>query len=684
MGRPFLADEDRPGKDHELILSDGVWRTQFDGDPAVLGKTLKFNGEAYTVIGVMPASFNFYFAPAQLWIPTALPKSPDAHSLFAIGRLKPNATLAQAQAELSAISHGLAREFPTSDKGWSAEVLMLKDFRARSTTGTDVMVFLMAAVGCVLLIACANVSGLLMARGAVRRRELATRCALGAGRVRLLRQLLSESLLLGLFGSAAALLLAWYATRFLHTMLNFDAHMRAIPIRVDSYVVTFAAAISLLAIVLFGLAPAFHASRTDPQAALKSDERSGRGSAQSRPRRVLVCAEIALAVLLLSTAGLLTRTVISFFTTSFGFDTHDIWSLGVSLPNAEYKTAEKQIGVLQKVAQQVRALPTIASAAVVNSMPVAWTNMVPFSFVDEPPNDKHPRASYYDIGAGYLEALQIPLMRGRRFTDSDRMGSEPVAIINQELARHYFGSKDPVGSYITIYDSSFVTLSGVFTPTAGLKARRRIVGVVGGVRDSIDEISVAPQVYVPMLQVPMEEVIVVVRARPGMHPAFRELGRAVWSAGSDHINVGALESFGQMVNKLGGGGEKLIAELMTSFALLAIVLAAVGIYGVVAYSVAQRTQEIGVRVALGATRSGISKLVLREAARMAGIGIAIGLLAAYPLPRVFGSMYNRIAQYELPVLATLTCLMVGIVFAASYLPASRAARIDPMSALRCE
>ncbi|HLY59944.1 MAG TPA: ABC transporter permease [Terriglobia bacterium] len=688
LGRSFVhGEDDEEGRGHVVILSDALWQERFAADPRVVGSAIRINGVSFTVVGVMPARFKFWLTPAQLWFPLTGPASRKSRSLFVLARLRPGTSVEQASAEMETIAARLARQNPDTNKGWTSSTLTLSQYRARQSVDAGrVLAILMAAVGLVLLIACANVAGLLLARGAARRQELAIRSALGAGRGRLIRQLISESLVLGILGGAFGLLLARWGTRLLHSLMNFNQVMGAIPLEVDANVLAFTLAISILAVMVCGLIPALQSSRTDPEAALKAGLRTGGSSARSRLRRIMVGAEIAFAVVLLSGAGILIRGVVAEFTADLGFTSQGIWSIGISLPARQYQTPAKQLSFFRLVAERIGVLPGIRSVAIVNGMPVAGANAVPFSIGSEPPlkDDKVPQASYYDISLDYFRTLEIPLVRGRAFTDSDSANSTPVLIINQELARRYFAGQDPVGQYITFGEGTFVTLGGVLTPTSGLARRRQIVGVVGNVKEWLGQQGFEPQVYVPLRQIPLSEAIVVFRWGGGGAPSVAAIGRAIWSAGSEEVVVGGLESMGETIDKLGGGGPKLMGKLMGTFAALALLLAAVGVYGVISYVVAQRTHEIGVRVALGARRTDVLVLVLREMALVGGCGLASGLAASAPLPRLLRSVFSDLPTNPTTLLAGVAVIIAAIVLLASYLPARRATKVDPMVALRYE
>jgi predicted permease len=687
LGRSFARGEDEEGRGQEVILSDDLWQGRFAADPRVVGSVIRVNGVSFTVVGVMPARFKYWLPPAQLWIPFTGPRSRQSRPLRVYGRLKLGISAEQASAEMATISDRLARQYPDTNKGWSAIALTLSRYRDKQSVGAGTAIaILMSAVGLVLLIACANVAGLLLARGASRRQELAVRAALGAGRGRLIRQLLLESLLVGISGGAFGLVLARWGARLLHSLMNFNQEMGAIPLEVDGSVVAFTMAISILAVVVCGLVPALQASHTDPELALRAGPRTGGGSARSRLRRLMVGAEIAFAAVLLAGAGILIRGVVAEFTADLGFNSHGIWSIGVTLPEARYQSPAKQLGFLRLVAERLAALPGMRSVAVVNGMPVAGPNQVPFSVGSEPPSkdENALHAGYYDVSQDYFTTLGIPVLRGRAFTDSDSATSGPVVIVNEELARRYFGGQDPVGQYINFGEGAFVTLGGVLTPTSGLAARSRIIGVVGNVKDWLGQPGFEPQVYVPLQQIPLTEAIVVFRWGGGGTPSVSAIGRTIWSDGSEEVVVGSLQSMGETIDKLGGGVPKLMGKLMGTFAGFALLLAAVGVYGVIAYAVTQRTHEIGVRVALGAGRTDVLTLILRETALVGGCGLAIGLIAATPLPRLLQSQFWDTPSNQFPSLAAVALVIATVVLLASYIPARRATQVDPMVALRYE
>ena len=682
LGRTFAEGEDEEGRDHVAILSYGLWQTHFASDPRVVGKMIKLNGESYTVVGVMPASFKLFIFPSQVWIPLAFdskqlsPAGRQSRSLYVFGRLKPEATVEQAQAEMAAISRRLEQSYPEADKGWDATLISLQEFQIQDFHIRPALMLLMGAVGLVLLIACANIAGLLLARGAGRQHEIAVRAALGAGRWRLVRQLLSENVLTAIAGAGLGLLFASWGIRVLHAAASWNEWVGSMEFAIDTRVLLFAIGLSLLTVLLFGLVPALQVSKSDLHATLKEGGRTGAmGAARSKIRRVFVVAEFALALVLLAGAGLMIKSFLEAISANPGFNPGELLAAEVSLPTSKYKSPSQQAAFFHQVTEQLQSLPGAVSAAATGSLPLSGEpGNVPFTVEGQPmlPPQERPQAIYYAISPDYLRTMEIPVIRGRAFTDLDNAGASPILLVNETFARRFFTKGDAIGQHISL-DAG----NGVSSPW------REIVGVVGNVKDWFGQPGFNPQIYVPYLQAPSAGMTLVVRTKAdpaGIAPAVRA---AVWAVDKGQP-LGNVMTMSQFIEDRGEGGDRLMGELLGTFAGLALILAAVGIYGIIAQTVAQRTHEIGIRMALGAESGSVLRLVVGQGMRLAVYGLVIGLAFAYPLPRVFGAAFPGFSVHSSWIFFIAPTLVAVAALLASYIPARRATKVDPMVALRYE
>jgi len=682
LGRTFAAGEDERGHDHVAILSNGLWQTHFASDPGVVGKTVKLNGESYTVVAVMPASFKLLDFPTQVWIPLTFdqkqlgPAGRQSRSFFVFGRVKADATIDQAQAEMATLSQRMEQSYPEADKSWEARLMSLQEFVIQDFYIRPALMMLMGAVGLVLMIACANIAGLLLARGAGRKHEIAVRCAMGAGRGRLVRQLLSENILVGLAGAAVGLLVAWWGIHILHAALSYNEWVKSLDFGIDAPVLVYTIGLSLLTVLLSGLVPALQVSRSDLQATLKEGGRAGGvGATRDKARRVLVVAEAALALVLLTGAGLMMKSFLETIDADPGFHPDDLLTANVSLPRAKYGSPPQQAAFFEQVTEKLQNLPGVSSAAAAASLPLAAEAVkIPFSIEGRPatPSKERPQTREYSISPDYLHTMAIPLTRGRSFTNFDNQSAPPVVLVNEALARRFFPKEDALGQRI-----SLETENGVASPW------REIVGVVGEVKDYFGQPGFEPQIYLPFAQAPSAEMTLVVRTKGdpiALAPAVRA---TVWSVDKDQP-LGGVMAMSQLIDARGAAGNRLMGELLSIFAGLALILAAVGIYGIIAHGVTRRAREMGIRMALGADRASVLRMVVGEGMRLAVFGLLIGLVFASPLPWLFGAAFEGFNVHPSWIFVLAPALVAIAALLASYIPARRATKIDPMVALRYE
>jgi predicted permease len=685
LGRVFLADEDQRGKERVVILSYGLWKRHFGGDRGIVGQAITLQGHPYTVIGVMPKSFRFapfWATKAELWAPLELgPRltSREVNSLRAFARLKPEVSVEQARSEMATITARLEQQFPGTNRNVTVQLLKEKvvgDVR-------PALLVLLAAVSFVLLIACANVGHMLMARGAARQREIAVRAALGAERWRIVRQFLIESLLLALLGGAAGLLLAFWGIHVLLALVPASMP-RADSIGLDARVLLFTAVVSILTGIVFGLVPALQSSALNLRDALQE---SGRGSGESlqrnRLRSALVGSEFALAFLLMIGAGLMVRTFFALRAIDPGFQPHHVLTAVVSIAGSEEAQPQKRFAFYQQVLHRVAALPGIESVSAINHVPLAGDTWgFPFAIEGRPPSrpGESPNAVYRVVFPGYFRTMGISLLRGRDISESDSMNAPGVVIVNDRLARRYWPSEDPIGKRITLDDTS--------------EKDRTWLTVIGVTQDAKqDEWTAAPraEMYLPLLQSRFylqepsghfEYITLVVRTSGDPAAIANDIKSSI-AALDKNVPVSEIETMDQAVDDL-NAQPRFELWLLTGFAVLAVLLAALGIYGVMSYSVSRRTHELGVRMALGATHGDVIKLVVRQAMMLALVGSACGLTAAVLLTRMMSGLLYGVRPTDPFTFGGVLLLVSAVALAASYIPARRATRIDPVSALRCE
>jgi len=676
IGRSFTPSEELPGNDRVIMLSYGLWQRRFAGDPGIVGSSIQVDGLPYTVIGVMPPRFNFPDR-GQVWVPFP---NDDWRSgrgnrgyAGAIGRLKPGVTLAAAQADLDVISKRLQQAYPQDNFGWDAEAVALRDDLVGNLR-KPLLVFL-GAVGCVLLIACANVANLMLARGAARQREIAVRVALGAGRRRLVRQVLTESMLLALAGGVAGAVLAKFGVQLLRFAFPNGDVPFYVSLDMDGRVLLFAVLVSALTGVIFGLVPALRATRLDLNASLRDGGRAEAGGRSGgRLRNSLAVAEVALSVVLLVGATLLLRSYGALIGTDLGFDQHGVLTAAISLPATTYENDEKQRAFYEQLYARLAAIPGVVSVGSANGIPFSgWDVQSHMSIEGRPARAQGEELDihYQNISPGYLPTIGVPIMRGRGFTAADRDSSVHIGVINEVLARQEFAGIDPIGKRIHFGDA------GSKDPWI------TIIGVAKEFRHYRLPQPMGPAIYFPQLATPSASQTLVLRTSlpdpMALAPAVREVLKEL----DPDVPAFQVQTLEQAVSR-SLWRQRLQGQVLGTFATLALLLAAVGIYGVISYAVAQRTRELGVRMALGATRGQVLGLVLGQGLRLAVAGVAIGIVAALALSRVVASLLYGVSATDLATFVGVPVALALIAMLATLVPARRATRVDPVVAMRTE
>lgn len=679
FGRTFAAAEDRPGRDHVAILSYRLWQRRFASDPDIVGRTIRVNRENYTVIGVMPANFQLLGFPDRLWTPlvlTAADQNPAARkdrSLYLFARLKPGATTEQARAEMVALAHRAQQAFPEFEKGWGAAVRTLPDFLVYNFSIRSALLVLMTTVGLVLMIACANVAGLLLARASTRRKELALRISLGATRLRIIRQLLTEGVVLALFGGCAGLLLAYWGIDLLRANLNFNEAISAVPLGLDRNVLFFALGVSLLSALLCSLAPALQASRTDINASLKEEGRAASpGRSRTRLRMVLVIGETALALTLLIGTGLLIRGIFLIHHQNLGFRTSHLLTAGITLDSARYQTSTQQALFLRDLLPRLQRIPGTDAVAAASNLPATGASSVTLAIEGQPelPAGQKLSAMHVVVTTGYFVTSGIPILRGRAFTDADDPTRPRIAVVNQEFVRRILKDQNALGRRIRL------DVPGAHADWS------EIVGVAANVKSYSEEATEDPEIYEPFLQRPLPSFSVMLRTNVDPTTAAPAL-RAAVSQIDPELPLARVMTMSAVVESQ-GGGDPVFVKMLGTFAALALILAAIGIYGLIAYSVDQRTHELGIRIALGASRSNLMRMILWEGLKMAAIGAAIGLALSLPLPHLFESIFYGLHLREHWLFVAVPASILFIAVLSTYIPARRALSIEPVTALRHE
>ncbi len=674
MGRTFLPEDDVVGKAGVVVLSYGLWTRRFGSDPQVLGKSLTLDGQSYRVVGVMQDGFQFPRG-VDLWLPSEFdadalsPGARGAHYLRVMARLKPGVSIDKAQAEMVAISKRLEQQYPKTNTGWRAKLLSLNEATVGNVRPTLLVLF--GAVGFLLLIACANVANLLLARATARQREIAIRFSLGASRLRIARQLLTESILLSGIATGAGLLFAEWAIRALRTLPPSNLP-RAANIGLDLPVLGFAAGVAVLTGLLFGFAPALQITRGAPSETLKEGGRTASAGRQ-RVRSALVVLETTLALVLLVGSGLLLKSFLRLQTVDPGFQYKNIATADVSLPRSKYSTDAQEMQFFSQVVERIQSVQGVKEVAASSGNPMEGSNLS-FSFVTKDlealsPSDQ-PSAGYYVVSPNYFHTLGIPLLLGRFFTPEDSAGRPRVAIISQTIAQRFFHDKNPIGQTIKI---------GV---GAAVPVAREIVGVVGDVKDDGLGEAATMAAYEPYTQMAWSDMTLFVRSDSDPSQLAATIRSQVLFVDKDQPVADI--STGDQLMAQAVAQPQLRTTLLSLFAGLALILASLGIYGVMSNTVAQRTHEIGVRMALGAGQSSVLRLVLSNGMRLTLLGIAFGTAGAFALTRLMKSFLFHVTPTDPATFVEVALFLFLVALLASYIPARRATRVDPVVALRYE
>ena len=679
VGRMFRPDDNDQRK-NMVVLSEGYWRTRYGGDPSIVGRDVRFDGEPYTVVGVAPKEFTLLGDTAMWglrWIPPA-PQFRTAYGFQGVGRLKPGVTLEQAQADIATVASGLAKEFPQSNTGRTVYLEPLRDVLVGRELRTTSLLFL-GVVGFVLLICCANVANLLLARATARARELAIRSAIGARRGRVIRQLLTESLVLAAIGGALGLAVGAGILRAAPSLLPAGLLPAMVTIAFDTRVLAFCGVAALFVGILFGLAPAWQATGMSSAHVLAGEGRASTGRG-GRIRSLLVVAEVATAVLLLFGGGLLLRTLMAVESVDRGYQTAGALTMMVDPLASTYPTPARLLQFFDEVEREVRAIPGVRSVAYTSSLPLGASDMGPVSFelVGDPPpaNGQRPAASLQVISRAYFDTLRIPVVAGRAFTDRDTLDSPRVCIVSEAFVRTHLGGRSPIGLQVALRPAQ--------VPQAKPEIRE-IVGVAGQVKDRPDETEDVAQVYVPFEQRPLDDIYLI--AAP-QSPGLAGLATSVRAA-IDRVDTAKLVSV-HMIQTLDDiawdatGRYRFRAVLVMTFAMLALVLAMIGVFGVLGFAVQQRSREFGVRMALGATGSHVLALVLGSAGRLVLAGVAIGLALSVASARTISTFLFGVPPIDPVTLAAVAVLLAVTASIAVAAPALRALRVDPVEAFRAE
>jgi putative ABC transport system permease protein len=678
LGRGFLWADEPHGAPRTVVLGDGLWRRRFDADPGIVGQTIAINGESHTVAGIMPPQLSLRATGAQLWLPLNLTtqelQATGAHFLGAIGRMRPGITAAQAEADLAGIAKGLETVRPQSNGNVTARVRSLHETVVAQVRDSAFILF--GAVSFVLLIACANVANLLLARATRRRHEIGVRAALGASRPRIARQLLTESAVIGLAGGVVGLALAYWSAGLLRGILPADIP-RLQQTRVDAIVFAFTFGVSLLASLLVGVAPALKASRPDMQQVLREESRSSGGVRRRRLSRTIATAEIALALVLLVAAGLLLRSFVRLQQVDLGFSPANLLTVRMALPQARYGSAPQVAAFYQELDERVRREPGVTTAAIASHAPLAGSGFNISMTIERRPRPARvedlPMVFLRFVSPDYFPTLGIRVARGRNFNSADRANAPAVAIVNETAARRYWPDADPLGSRFRLDDDR----EGVV----------EVVGVVPDVKHFGLAQSTEPEVFVPLPQTTamhwqwlQRSMLVLARTSGDPEAAAGVIRHAVWTI-DDQLPLYNLRSMEQLRAESSGGGRIGLA-LVGTFAAIAVVLAAIGVYGVMAFVVGERSREISIRLALGANPHDVLRMILRDGAWLTAAGVFFGLTGAFVLTGMMQALLFETPVTDPVTFATVATVIAIVAMLACFVPARRATRVDPLSAFR--
>ena len=670
-GRTFLPHESQPGNERVVMLSHQLWQRTFNSDPQIVGKALVLNNNSYSVVGVLPPDFRFT-EKADLWTPIpqngAAETERAARHFLALARLRSDATIKQAQAALDTLAQRLQQQYPESNANWGVKIVELRDYLVVGVRSSLLTLF--GAVCFLLLIACANVANLILARTTARQQEFAIRTALGSTRLSLVRQLTIESILLALLGGAVGIALAFWSLKAIAALI--PETVRRGELRLDGWVLVFTLAISLLTGVIFGLIPSLKASRSNLNELLKGSGRAATGGLQHvRVRSLLVISEVGLAVVLLVGAGLMIKSFWRLQKVDPGFNPDQVLTARIFLSNSTYPGAQQRATFFQRLLQQLETVPGVESVGAVTSLPLSGSSMnFRFTVEGQPPPQPgtNNQAQYRAVSPNYFRALGMPLRQGRDLTERDAADAPGVVVINETLARRLFPNGDAIGKRLTI---------NYMKPTP-----REIVGIVGDVKHLRLDEPAKPEMYVPYLQNPWAFMTIVVRTTVPPETVAPALRSQVWNLNKDQP-IDKLMTMEQILYE-SVAQPRLYMLLLTGFAVLAIFLAAVGVYGVMSYVASQRTHEIGIRMALGAQQSDILRLVVRQGMVNVLIGIALGLVASFALTSVLTTLLYEVRATDPATYVLVLLLLAGVALLACYLPARRATKVDPITALRHE
>ena len=670
-GRTFTPDEERTGHDQVVVIGNGLWQRAFGANPNIIGQSLTLNSRSFIVVGIMPAGFEFP-REVELWVPLAWDEKErqtrSIHDYAVVARLKQNVSLAQAQAEMSTISSRLEQQYPDADKGWGAVVIPLRQDLVGDIRLALLVLF--GAVGFVLLIACANVANLMFARGANRTKEIAVRIALGAGRGRLVRQLLTESVLLAVTGGLLGLLLAVWGSKML---VQLGSLPTSGDIGIDTWALGFTLLVSFAAGIIIGIVPAVQFTRTSISETLKQGSgRTGGSPIKQHTRKVLVISEVALSLVLLIGAGLMIRSFWKLQNVDPGFDTKNALTMSLGLNFIRYSDPHQWLAFADRAIEQIRAVPGVVSVGTTTKTPLTGGGSTqPFSIEGRPTAAiaEQPMAQTRYISPDYFRAIGIPLRQGRIFNDQDRDNSVPVVIISEAMARRFWPGENPIGRRLT---PSFHLQQGA----------REIVGVVGDVKTSGLDADASAMMYLPYKQAPQPFMSFVVRTASNPESLIQPVSKAIYSIDKDQAltNVQTME---QVLTK-SFSDRRFNMTLLLTFAAVALLLATVGVYGVMNYTVTLRRRELGIRMALGAKRMDVLRLVLGQGLTLTLIGVGAGLISAYALTRLMASLLYGVSATDYLTFGSVSAVLIAVGLAASYVPARRATKVNPTIALRAE